>query len=618
MQTDTTVQHNGPQSEPKIDVRLADAGSDFVALAQSLTPEQVRVLGQLVTPLDRATGPVRIGFFAARQMDRSALLEHLVRPAESRKVRTPEHRKVVGLRIDTVAVPEGMLPWHYLIFSIVELLSESAMPSERSTLSELRNGISRLVRVYRRDPAEASQQAVAFAKRFRTLFPKLVLNTISLANSVLLIVLDRVDEASPQDAAQWLESTQYFCNAPGCAVLLSVSEAALIAKLSLSTGAVSGKELLAGWLTRRVEISNPTTFIDRPALQQTRDGVRTSAPAEVQAGAGPTRATDVPTASANILRDALQPNVNAIVTATSQWRAAMQVVTRRHEQGLSVDISTSLVAKFIALRAVAPELYETVRYNAQVLINLERAAHGDATSDAYQEWAIQSGKHPRLAGIFAAEPEFSSVDVRELANGLRLIDPAAEMEDVKSGPADRLARARQEYASRAAAQPRRLNTPAADAGWLVNSPYMTMAGAAAAVFMLDRASKVLIQTINGPLFGGLLQPQLLPTNGMPGGVLGNGLAVGAELFGLALAVMIAIFWGGTQRRQSYAVSIGLIIGAVASNLLDRIAYGNVLNYIHIGSLPVFNLAHAGLLAGAVLLIISIVRGPGAAMPDAAR
>ncbi|MCL4505399.1 MAG: signal peptidase II [Chloroflexi bacterium] len=617
MQTDTSVQRSGLQSEPKIDVRLADAGSDFVSLAQSLTLEQVRVLGQLVTPLDRSTSAVRIGFFASRQTDRSAILEHLVRPAESRKVRTPEHRKVVGLRIDTAAAPEGMLPWHYLIFSIIELLTESAMPTERSTLSELRNEISRLVRVYRRDPAAAAQPAVVFAKRFRTVFPKLILNTISLANSVLLVVLDRVDEAEPQDAAQWLEATQYFCNAPGCAVLLAASEAALIAKLSLSTGAVNGKELLTNWLTRRVEITNQTPFIDRTSPIQTRDFVRPVLPAETPVSAGATRITDVPTASANIIRDALQPNVNAIVTATSQWRTAMQVVMRRNEEGLSADISTSLVAKFIALRAVAPALYETVRYDAQVLVNLERAAHGDATSDAYQEWIIQSGKHPRLVGIFTAEPEFSSIDVRELAIGLRLIDPSAVNEErnaVQSGP---LTRARPGRSARTSVQTRAAASPASDASWLLSSPYMATASAAASVFMLDRVGKLLIQAIDGPLFGGLLQPQLLPANSMLGGVLGNGLAVGAELFGLVLAVMISIFWGGLQRRQAYSISIGLIVGALASNLLDRLAYGNVLNYIHIASLPVFNLAHVGLIVGAALLVASLLRGPGSALPQAA-
>ena len=68
----------------------------------------------------------------------------------------------------------------------------------------------------------------------------------------------------------------------------------------------------------------------------------------------------------------------------------------------------------------------------------------------------------------------------------------------------------------------------------------------------------------------------------------------------------------------HLVSLGLIIGALASNLFDRIAYGNVLTYAHIANLPGFNLAHIALLAGALLLGITIARNaltPKAATND---
>ena len=136
---------------------------------------------------------------------------------------------------------------------------------------------------------------------------------------------------------------------------------------------------------------------------------------------------------------------------------------------------------------------------------------------------------------------------------------------------------------------------------------ISTAGAGAGVFLIDRVSKLLIQALVNPLAGGWIRPEVLPLNAQTGGLLAGGLAVGAEIFGLALAILIAVFWGGLRRQALHSISLGLIIGALASNLFDRIAYGNGLNYVHIADLPIFNLAHIALLAGALLLAFSIVR-----------
>jgi lipoprotein signal peptidase len=613
MQTRTTVQRDVSRSDSKLDTHLSDAASEFLVLAQSLTPEQARALNQVVSPLDRTTGPVRIGLFSPRQADRNTLVEYLVRPVASRKVRTPEHRKVVALRIDASSLPVGMQPWHNLIMSVIELLSESALPTERATLSELRNEISRLIRTSQREPAAAQQPAIAFVRRFQASFPKLVLNTVSLANSVLLIVLDRVDEVEPKDTAQWLEASKYFCGVPGCSILLTASEPALIAKLNLSEENVNGRELLSAWVTRRVEFP-PPPVIAHAIVSPVHE--TSTAPAGRDKTAGIARQNDVPMACANVIRDALQPDVTAIVNSTAQWRLAMHAVVRRSEEGLGGSISGTLIAKLVALRAVAPTLYDAARYDAQLLPSLERAAHGDSSSDSYDEWISQVAQHPRLAGIFAADPSFASVDLRDLATALRLtnsgdetaISKAASEVTVGDGNGSAVVGAME--SAGAVAHSLLAAAQAAEDRFFVSPALVATAVSGAGVFFFDRIVKLIIQTAlqqsGAVLMGGFIKPEFLP----PGGsVWSGGLGVGTEFFGLALAILIAWFWGSTRKESDHAISLGLIIGALASNLFDRLAYGSVLNYFHLANLPVFNLSHVALLLGALLLAITLLRGP---------
>jgi lipoprotein signal peptidase len=626
MPTDTTVQRSTPTSDPRFDVRLADSASDHLSLVQSLTPEQARAFEQLVAALDRANAPLRIGFFALKPADRNAVLEYMVRPVASRKIRTPEHRKVVGLRLDANTVPDGMLPWHYLVWSVIELLTESAMPSERSTLSELRNEITRLIRLHRRDEEAAAQQSAALARRFQGAFPKLILNTISLANSVLLVVIDHVEEADPADVAQWLEASRYFCNAAGCAVMIPGHESRLVEKLNHSAENANGKALLQAWLTRRLDTASPATAAKAAPERAANQSPTPAAPeaARLRDATGhAARATDMPATCARIVRDALQPDVSAIVNAMAQWRGAMQSVVRRAEEGLGGPIPPGLIAKLVALRGLSPALYGAARYDAQMLTSIERALKADASPDAYEDWTNQVAQNARLSALFAAEPAFASIDLRDLATALRLTnvdhawDAGGSVDSGVMQPGMRLSE-RAASSSRQAAHTLRAAAQAAEgrfAGRLVlSAALLTTAFSAAAVFLLDRIAKLLIQD-SATLLGGLIKAEFLSASTLTGTFWGVGMAVGAELFGLTLAVLIAIFWGDMRHQRSHALSLGLIIGALGANLFDRLAYGGVLNYFHIANLPVFNLSHVALLAGALLLAYSLLRATLTDTPD---
>lgn len=82
-------------------------------------------------------------------------------------------------------------------------------------------------------------------------------------------------------------------------------------------------------------------------------------------------------------------------------------------------------------------------------------------------------------------------------------------------------------------------------------------------------------------------------------------------FFIALALAVSGFllqWlrqiGGRDRWLSLALS--LILGGAIGNLIDRIAYGHVVDFIHfyVGdwSFPIFNIADSAITVGAVLMI----------------
>ena len=615
MPTDTPVQHSTPQSEPKVNVRLADNAQDYATPAQTLTPDQSRVLDQLLAPLDKVNTAIRIGFFTRRMADRNVLIDFLARPTGARRVRTPEHRKVLCMRLDALATPDGVQPWQYLTLSIIESLTEVALPNERIALNELRNEVNKLIRLLRRDPAAAEQPALVYARHFQTAIPKLILNIVSLTNSVFLVILNQVDEVDAMASAQWLEASQYFCNVPGCTVLLAADENELVDKLNRSSEGADGVAMLKKWVTRRVDFSSAAAT-PRPVSPVAATPAEPAPAVEkARAGTKPGRSEDVPATSARIIRDTLQPDTAAVEKALAQWHVAMHAVIRRAEQGLGGSISATLIAKLVSLRALAPTLYDAARYDAQMLIALERASKGDESSEVYAEWSTQTVQHPKLPALFAMEPSFTNFDMRDLATALRLTNaddvlsatgmdtgtlrvPAGNERAQKNGktlaePAQRL---------RAAARNAENN--------IVVTPALLYTGLfAALVFLVDRIVKLLIQSLSGGAQGALISPEYLNASAASGNIWSGGLGIGAELFGLALAILIALFWGGARRRSAHAISLGLIVGALASNLFDRLAYSSILNYVHLANLPVFNLSHVALLIGALMMAWSLLRGP---------
>jgi signal peptidase II len=79
----------------------------------------------------------------------------------------------------------------------------------------------------------------------------------------------------------------------------------------------------------------------------------------------------------------------------------------------------------------------------------------------------------------------------------------------------------------------------------------------------------------------------------------------------ALLVMLAaliLHYGWLGYAAIGAIGIGAAIGGATGNMLDRVLRGAIVDFIAIGPWPVFNLADAALVAGAGLILLTVVGG----------
>lgn len=135
-----------------------------------------------------------------------------------------------------------------------------------------------------------------------------------------------------------------------------------------------------------------------------------------------------------------------------------------------------------------------------------------------------------------------------------------------------------------------------------------------AVFVADQASKYAVLHIlhlqNGQVLSPLpvLDLVLVWNHGITFGLLA-GLGAKILLAGLASLIIIGlIVWIARTSRWLVALAVGAIAGGAAGNVLDRLRYGAVVDFIHvhIGALSypwVFNVGDSAIVCGVIVLII---------------
>ena len=86
------------------------------------------------------------------------------------------------------------------------------------------------------------------------------------------------------------------------------------------------------------------------------------------------------------------------------------------------------------------------------------------------------------------------------------------------------------------------------------------------------------------------------------------------LSGLALAVVVGLlFWLRRSEHAMMAIGLGLVIGGALGNVIDRLRYGAVVDFLdfHVAGWhwPAFNFADAGICVGAGLILVDGLLAP---------
>ncbi|MBO0768434.1 MAG: signal peptidase II [Solirubrobacterales bacterium] len=139
------------------------------------------------------------------------------------------------------------------------------------------------------------------------------------------------------------------------------------------------------------------------------------------------------------------------------------------------------------------------------------------------------------------------------------------------------------------------------------------AGAAIAfVIALDQVSKHTIGTSIGPLetkhvIGSVLEFVNVRNTGVAFGVLSGGGITVYIATGLALACLVAYLYARPNRPWLW-IPTGMLVGGAIGNLIDRIAQGDVIDFIKLPHWPAFNVADMGITFGVIILVLLVEFG----------
>ncbi len=138
---------------------------------------------------------------------------------------------------------------------------------------------------------------------------------------------------------------------------------------------------------------------------------------------------------------------------------------------------------------------------------------------------------------------------------------------------------------------------------------------AAAVYALDRVTKLWVEAALAGRSPMEIVPGVLSFNYTTnsGGAFGLGRSAPWVFAGATVLVSVVIvFVSFRLDRRPLALALGLILGGALGNLTDRILNGpglsgSVIDFIDLQVWPVFNLADASIVVGAILLAMSSAR-----------
>lgn len=117
-------------------------------------------------------------------------------------------------------------------------------------------------------------------------------------------------------------------------------------------------------------------------------------------------------------------------------------------------------------------------------------------------------------------------------------------------------------------------------------------------FLVDRITKIAVI---------LSSAEISQNPGVAFGLANN--VPGILFFLIALGFFGLVLFGRNLdlTKKTPQIALGLIFGGGVSNLLDRLFYGSVIDFIDILKISCFNLADVSILAGSIILLVYVWR-----------
>lgn len=127
------------------------------------------------------------------------------------------------------------------------------------------------------------------------------------------------------------------------------------------------------------------------------------------------------------------------------------------------------------------------------------------------------------------------------------------------------------------------------------------------ILFLDQITKFYAQKLDHgtslPVLDGVLSITLVHNFGASFGLFRQFPLILTVIAAVTLCVCLYLFYSTNKRWV--AVPLSILLGGVAGNLLDRIMFGYVLDFIHFHGFPVFNIADAAIFISVVMLIVTL-------------
>lgn len=148
-----------------------------------------------------------------------------------------------------------------------------------------------------------------------------------------------------------------------------------------------------------------------------------------------------------------------------------------------------------------------------------------------------------------------------------------------------------------------------------------IAAVTAVVLLLDQVSKHLARTYLEPgnesirVVGDLLRLTFTRNEGAAFGMLPGNVVLFIPVHILVVVVIAGYVWHRRPERPWLVVSLGLVAGGALGNLIDRVVFGWVTDFIQVPfDFPIFNIADSAVVVGVGMLVWWLLFGPESREP----